>query len=85
MPAIVLVGHRHSCPIHGEGTVTSGSAGVMVNGRAAARIGDDTSCGATITTGSASTFGGAGIAYVGCQTSHGGSLPEGDESWQVAP
>lgn len=84
MPAIVLVGHRHVCPVHGEGTVTTGTGGVTVNGRAAARIGDITSCGAVIETGSSSTFGGRGIAYVGCTTSHGGTLVEGDESWQVS-
>lgn len=83
MPAIVLVGHRHSCPIHGDGTVTSGTSGVVVGGRSAACIGDDTSCGAVIETGSSSTFNGRGIAYVGCKTSHGGTLVEGDDSWMV--
>lgn len=83
MPPIVLVGHRHSCPVHGDGTVTTGTSGVIVNDRAAACIGDHVSCGAVITTGSASTFGGQGIAYVGCRTSHGGTLVEGDDSWNV--
>lgn len=81
MPAIVLVGHRHICPLHGEGTVTTGSSGLTVNGRQAACVGDQLSCGAVITSGSSSTLAGQGIARVGDQTSHGGTLVEGDESW----
>lgn len=83
MHSIVLVGHRHVCPIHGEGTVTSGTADAIINGRQAARIGDSTSCGATIITGSSSTFGGQGIARVGDTTSHGGTLVEGDDGFQL--
>ena len=81
MRPAVLVGHRHSCPIHGMGTVTNGTSGVTVNGRAVARIGDGASCGATISTGSASTFGGAGVARKGDTTSHGGTLIDGDDGW----
>lgn len=79
MPAIVLVGDRHSCPLHGMGTVTTGSSGVKVNGRDAARVGDLTSCGATILTGSSSMVGGRGLARVGDTTSHGGTLVEGHD------
>jgi len=38
MKPIVLVGHRHSCPIHGEGTVTTGSDATLVDGRPVARV-----------------------------------------------
>ncbi|MBN3857763.1 PAAR domain-containing protein [Paraburkholderia sp. Ac-20340] len=50
MPAIIRVGDRHSCPLHGMGTVSTGTSGVTVNGRRASLIGDSTSCGATIVT-----------------------------------
>ncbi|REE17373.1 MULTISPECIES: PAAR domain-containing protein [unclassified Paraburkholderia] len=83
MRPIALVGHLHSCPMHGFGTVISGASSVTVNGRAVARIGDQTSCGAVIVTGSASTFGGAGVARKGDMTSHGGTLIEGDDSWML--
>ncbi|HEX7934335.1 MAG TPA: PAAR domain-containing protein [Paraburkholderia sp.] len=83
MRPIVLVGHRHACPVHGMGTVINGTTGVTVNGRAVARIGDSTSCGAVIITGSTSSFGGQGVARVGDMTSHGGTLIEGDGGWQL--
>ncbi|WP_245254372.1 PAAR domain-containing protein [Paraburkholderia sp. LEh10] len=67
--------------MHGVGTVTTGISGVTVNGRAVARIGDLTSCGATIVTGSTSAFEGAGVARKGDLTSHGGTLDEGDNGW----
>ncbi len=67
--------------MHGIGTVTGGTGGVTVNGRAVARIGDGTSCGAVIVTGSSSTFGGRGVARKGDTTSHGGTLIDGDDGW----
>ncbi|ULU23931.1 PAAR domain-containing protein [Dyella terrae] len=79
MRAIVLVGHRHECPMHGTGTVASGDPEATSDGRAIARIGDTTSCGATITTGSTDfTLNGRGVARQGDRTSHDGILPEGD-------
>ena len=81
MRPVVLVGHRHSCPAHGMCTVTSGTSGVTVNGRQVARIGDSTSCGAIIVTGSSPTFGGSGVARKGDTTSHGGTLVDGDDGW----
>ncbi|ABE29960.1 PAAR motif family protein [Paraburkholderia xenovorans LB400] len=81
MRPVVLVGHRHSCPLHGIGTVTTGSDGVTVNGRPVARVGDMTSCGATIVSGSSTTFGGKAVARMGDATSHGGTLIEGDDGW----
>jgi uncharacterized Zn-binding protein involved in type VI secretion len=84
MRAIVLVGHRHMCPEHGEGVVVSGSVGMIVNGRAAAGVGDSTSCGAVITSGASSfDLGDRQVARVGDRTSHGGVLIEGDDSFCV--
>lgn len=56
MKPIVLVGHRHSCPIHSEGTVTTGSDATLVDGRPVARVGDKISCGAVIETGADCTI-----------------------------
>jgi uncharacterized Zn-binding protein involved in type VI secretion len=83
MRPVVLVGHRHLCPIHGMGTVVSGTSGMSVSDRAVARIGDLTSCGAVIVSGSASEFCGAGVARVGDTTSHGGALIEGESGWLI--
>lgn len=84
MRPVVLLGHRHSCPMHGIGTVTSGTSSVTVNGRAVACIGDLTSCGAVIVSGSSTTFGGSSVAREGDRTSHGGTLIEGDDGWLLA-
>lgn len=81
MRPVVLVGHRHSCPTHGLGIVTSGTSGVTVNGREVACVGDTTSCGAVIVTGSSSSFDNRAVAREGDSTSHGGTLIEGDDGW----
>lgn len=84
MKPIVLVGHRHSCPIHGSGAVVSGAREAQVNGRAIARIGDRISCGAVILTGSADTIvEGQPVARLGDCTSHGGVLVEGEADWLI--
>ncbi|MFC5698816.1 PAAR domain-containing protein [Pseudomonas sp. GCM10022186] len=84
MRPIVLVGHRHSCPLHGEGTVVSGASQANIDGRPVARIGDKISCGAVIQTGSPSTIiEGQPAAREGDKTSHGGTLIEGDSGWLV--
>ncbi|MBN3824848.1 hypothetical protein G3O00_14650 [Burkholderia sp. Ac-20384] len=84
MKPVVLVGHRHSCPLHGEGTVTSGAASFNLNGRPVACVGDHTSCGAEIETGSpGSAIDGRPVARLGDTTSHGGTLVEGDAGWLV--
>lgn len=84
MKPVVLVGHRHHCPIHGPGTVTSGATSALVGGRAIARVGDSISCGAVITTGSASfLIDGHAVARQGDTTSHGGTLEEGDGGWML--
>ncbi|WP_176114443.1 PAAR domain-containing protein [Burkholderia cepacia] len=84
MRPIVRVGHRHSCPIHGEGVVIGGAESAAINGRAVARVGDRISCGAVIQTGSSGTeIEGQPVAREGDTTSHGGTLVEGEAGWQV--
>ncbi|MEZ2350845.1 PAAR domain-containing protein [Caballeronia sp. RCC_10] len=84
MPKVVLLGHRHQCPEHGEGVVTSASTGLEVNGRPAAGIGDSISCGAVIVSGSSSAeFGNRRVARVGDTTSHGGVLVEGADGFEL--
>lgn len=84
MKAVVLVGHRHYCPIHGEGEVTTGSSTTMSSGRPITRVGDEVSCGAVIETGSPYHLDeGRPIARIGDSTSHGGSLEQGDSGWMI--
>ncbi|MCT8167172.1 hypothetical protein E2H86_13115 [Pseudomonas putida] len=84
MSPIVLVGHRHLCPLHGEGVVISGASSAFVNGNAIARVGDQTSCGAIIETGAQHMLiEGSPAARQGDTTSHGGTLVEGDSSWLI--
>jgi uncharacterized Zn-binding protein involved in type VI secretion len=84
MPAIVLVGHSHTCPRCGSATVESGDESYKVNGRAVARVSDTLSCGAVITSGSSlMKLDGKPVARVGDSTDHGGTLEEGDNSWQI--
>jgi uncharacterized Zn-binding protein involved in type VI secretion len=44
------------CAQHASAVVSSGSASVTINNQAAARIGDETGCGATVTSGSDNVF-----------------------------
>lgn len=84
MKPIILVGHKHSCPLHGPGEVVSGNSNMLVDGRAVACVGDSISCGAVIQTGSAShTIEGRAVARQGDSTSHGGTLLEGSSAWLV--
>lgn len=84
MKPVVLVGHRHSCPIHGPGTVVSGAPSTNIDGRAVARVGDQISCGAVIQTGSANfVIDGRPVARQGDTTSHGGTLVEGESGWLI--
>ncbi len=46
------VGDPFDCPIHGAQTIASGSPNVENEGKGIARVGDTTTCGASITTGS---------------------------------
>ncbi|WP_412460307.1 PAAR domain-containing protein [Pseudomonas sp. SC11] len=85
MKPIVLIGHKHDCPLHGEGEVISGTSSLTVKGRAAALVGDRISCGAIIQTGTSSFHvEGKSVARQGDRTDHGGVLIEGDSDWQIA-
>ena len=82
MNPVVLVGHRHVCPLHGTNQVESGSATDSFNGRAVARVGDRTMCGAVIESGAEHfLIEGAAVARKGDRTDHGGVLDEGDAGW----
>lgn len=84
MRPIVLVGHRHVCPLHGTGVVVSGDSGMVSSGKEVACIGHQTSCGAVIQTGSSQfEINGKGVARMGDTTTHGGVLVEGEENWQI--
>jgi len=84
MPAVVLVGHDHDCPLCGPTTVDSSTRNVTVNGRAVALVGDSLGCGAVITSGSPSTIAnGQPVARVGDTTDHDGTLENGDISWLI--
>lgn len=84
MRPIVLIGHRHDCPIHGLGTVVTGASATFVDGKAVARVSDQISCGALIETGAECTIiEGQPAARVGDTTSHGGTLVEGDQGWLI--
>ncbi|MCO7568267.1 PAAR domain-containing protein [Pseudomonas sp. S 311-6] len=82
MRPVVLVGHRHDCPLHGAGTVVTGSANYTFNGKAVARVGDRISCGALIISGSTGYYiEGKAVARQGDHTDHGGVLIDGDTDW----
>lgn len=84
MKPVVLVGHAHSCPLHGMGSVVTGAAFVSAIGRPAACVGDVTSCGAKIVSGSSEvTIDGKGVAREGDMTDHGGVLTQGYGDWLV--
>ncbi|MGQ8775423.1 PAAR domain-containing protein [Serratia sp. NA_112.1] len=52
IPAGVVGISVAACSLHGASVVASGSGTVFINGSPAARLGDTTSCGASITCGS---------------------------------
>ncbi|WP_434765768.1 PAAR domain-containing protein [Pseudomonas triticicola] len=84
MPAVVLVGHDHDCPLCGPTAVDSGTRNVTVNGRPVARVGDTLGCGAVITSGSPSMIvDGLPVARVGDTTDHDGALENGEPGWLI--
>jgi uncharacterized Zn-binding protein involved in type VI secretion len=84
MKPVVLVGHRHACPLHGISEVETGSATYTCNGKAVARVGDRVNCGAVIETGAESfQIDGQAVAREGDRTDHGGVLMEGDAGWML--
>ena len=84
MKPIARMGDSHSCPLHGNNVITSGSSGMSVNGQAVACLGDMTACGATIVEGAPSKMiNGKLVAYLGAKTSHGGVITSGDPSMMI--
>jgi len=84
MKPVILVGHRHVCPLHGSNQVESGSSAYTFNGKPVARVGDRTTCGAVIISGAAHfMIEGAPVARKGDRTDHGGVLEEGDTGWML--
>jgi uncharacterized Zn-binding protein involved in type VI secretion len=84
MPAVVLVGHDHDCPLCGPTTVDGGTSNMTVNGRAVARVGDSLGCGAVINSGSPSMIvDGQPVARVGDTTDHDGALENGEPGWLI--
>ncbi len=80
MPLAARVSDSHACPQkgHSVNTISSGSGDVFIHGLPAARVGDATSCGATIVTGSSTVFiNGKPAALLGAATSHGGVIISG--------
>ena len=81
---VVLVGHTHSCPLHGPGHVTTGTESGLVHGEKVACVGDETSCGAKIISGSpGASIRGRAVARQGDSTDHGGVLEQGDARCMV--
>ena len=83
MPPVARATDSHACPQKGHSinTISSGSGDVFINGLPAARVGDATSCGATIVTGSSTVFiNGKPAALLGAATSHGGVIISGSEN-----
>ncbi len=77
MPSVSRTGDAHACPQtgHSVNNIVSGADNVFINGVPAARVGDTTSCGATIITGSSTvTINGMPAAIMGSVTSHGGVI-----------
>ena len=84
MPAVVLVGHDHDCPLCGPTTVDSGAENFNINNRSVARVGDTLGCGAVINSGSdLMSIEGQAVARVGDTTDHDGTLENGDACWLV--
>lgn len=55
-PQVARIGDLYGCPLHGPNPLVEGSPDVFVNGRAVVRIGDHAACGASMITGSPTTF-----------------------------
>lgn len=53
---IARMGDKVSCPIHGNNSIASGDATMIVDGKAAARHGDKTGCGAVLIAGQQTTI-----------------------------
>ncbi len=85
MLPVARVGDKHICPAHGPNVIISGGPAVA-DGRAIARVGDKTACGAVIVKGSSvSSVKGKAVAYLGSTTTHGGVIMTGSPNHLVKP
>ena len=83
MTSAARKGDQHACPQtgHSVNAITTGSSNVFINGIPAARLGDSTSCGATIISGSSTVFiNGVPAVITGSATSHGGVIITGSSN-----
>jgi uncharacterized Zn-binding protein involved in type VI secretion len=72
---LARLGDEVDCPLHGKTSLVTGSPDTLINGQPAVRVGDRTSCGATVIEGSSTFFiNGRAAAFIGCATSHGGII-----------
>jgi uncharacterized Zn-binding protein involved in type VI secretion len=53
---IARMGDKASCPIHGNSPIVTGDTTMIVDGKAAARHGDKTACGAVLIAGQQTTI-----------------------------
>ena len=68
----------HDCPAHGKNAITAVATRSSCDGVPIATVGDMTTCGATIVTGSSNMkIDGKPVAIIGSKTSHGGVITSG--------
>ena len=53
---IARMGDKTSCPVHGSSPIVSGDMTLIIDGKAAARHGDKTACGAVLIAGQQATI-----------------------------
>ncbi|NYZ69727.1 PAAR domain-containing protein, partial [Endozoicomonas sp. SM1973] len=86
MADLAKVGDKVSCPLCGDNTVVEGSSSTLVDGLPVARVGDKTTCGATIVTGLGwLNVDNKPVAVLGSVTSHGGVIEASSTTRAGAP
>ncbi|TWI33876.1 PAAR domain-containing protein [Paracoccus sulfuroxidans] len=81
MKPIARLGDKHDCPIHGVNAIVKVASRSSCDARPVATVGDLTTCGAEIVTGTkACIIDGKHAAIIGSRTSHGGFIVEGSRS-----
>jgi len=75
---VARLGDKHICPAHGANVIVSAESDSTCDNLPVATVGDMTSCGATIITGSPVCItDGKPTATVGSKTNHGGVIVSG--------
>jgi len=75
---VARLGDKHICPAHGPNTIVTVASSSTCDNLPVATVGDTTSCGATIITGSPVCItDGKPTATVGSKTNHGGVIVSG--------